>query len=79
MVGQILDFEAKRIKDAAEKIGEKRGDERGKKIGEDKGEKKTAMLMKILFDTKRYEDAKRAADDDEYRKKLFEELMVDKV
>ena len=48
MGGQVLDFEAKRIKDQAEAGGIKIGESRGIKIGETKGESNTSEVIILL-------------------------------
>ena len=42
----------------------------------EQGEQKMAVLTKFLLKAGRYEDLERAADDAEYRKKLFKEFDI---
>ena len=62
------------------KIGEARGEARGIKIGEAKsietGENKLGHLISKLLSLGRTQDIERAANDPEYRKKLYTELSI---
>ena len=53
-------------------IGEKRGEERGEKRGEDN----FATLISKLFSLGRIADAEKAANDENYRAKLFKEFQI---
>ncbi len=57
--------------------GEKIGREEGIKIGQEEGEKKfPALTMKLIADG-RIDDVKRAAEDMELRKKLYQEYEME--
>ena len=60
--------------DFIENRGINKGRLEGIHEGEIKGENNTALLMKHLFDQNRIEDARHAAYDDNYRRKLMKEL-----
>ena len=56
-----------------EKRGEKRGEVKGIEIGEDRCEKRYNQLLRKLLREKRTEDILRMAEDEEFRKHLFQE------
>ncbi len=45
--------------------------------GRVKGEKKAALLFQYLFSQERMDDAKKAAEDVEFRKKLYREFGLE--
>ena len=57
-------------------IGEARGVAIGEARGVAKGENKVASLMDRLFSLDRFEDAQRAAKDEDYRNLLFKEFKI---
>lgn len=56
----------------AEEIGERRGAKRAEK----QGEMRMGKLVKILLKNKRYADAEKASEDEEYREKLYKEYEL---
>ena len=48
----------------------------GKIEGKKEGEKYLGVLMKYLLRDKRYADAERASEDEEFRKKLYREYKM---
>ena len=58
------------------KSGLDRVEERGIARGVAKGENKVASLMDKLFLLGRFEDAKRAAKDKDYRNSLYKEFKI---
>ena len=58
--------------DEAEERGEARGEARGEKKGEDRA----FSLMQKLYALGRNEDVQKAAYDEKYRKKLYEEFEL---
>lgn len=68
MGGHVIDFPAKRIKDAAMKEGYEAGLERGLE--------RVNRLNLELIKQGRTEDVARAAENAEYQKKLMEELGI---
>lgn len=59
----------------AEENGIKKGEKRGEKRGEKKGENRLGTLMNILLKNKRYSDAEKASEDEEYREELYKEYL----
>lgn len=55
---------------------EERGEKRGEKKGEKKGEKLVITLMQKLYSLGRTEDLQKAAYDEKYRNKLYEEFEL---
>ena len=51
-------------------------EENGIKKGEKKGENRLGTLMNILLKNKRYSDAQKASEDEEYREKLYKEYKL---
>ena len=88
MGGRILDYEAKRIKDAAWNEGRIEGWNDGRREGwndgrdvginegKEQGEDKFARLLNILCSSNRNDDIQKVAVDKEYRKKLFAEFNI---
>ena len=60
----------------AEENGIKKGEKRGEKRGEKKGENRLGTLMNILLKNKRYSDAEKASEDEEYREELYKEYKL---
>ena len=60
----------------AEENGIKKGEKRGEKRGEKKGENRLGTLMNILLKNKRYSDAEKASEDEEYREELYKEYKI---
>ena len=60
----------------AEENGIKKGEKRGEKRGEKKGENSLGTLMNILLKNKRYSDAEKASEDEEYREELYKEYKL---
>ena len=60
----------------AEENGIKKGEKRGEKRGEKKGENRLGTLMNILLKHKRYSDAEKASEDEEYREELYKEYKL---
>ena len=54
---------------------EENGIKRRKK-GEKKGENRLGTLMNILLKNKRYSDAEKASEDEEYREELYKEYKL---
>ena len=52
------------------------GREEGLEEGLELGTRQMAILTKQLIKAKRFQDLERATDDDEYRKKLYQELGI---
>ena len=48
----------------------------GERRGEKRGETKMAALMEKLFSLGRFDDARKAASDENYRRSLFQELKM---
>ena len=67
----ILDYNSDH-RDAFEE-GEAKGRKEGEAQGRKEGEKRLGMLMNLLFKENRYDDANKAADDADFREKLFKE------
>ena len=57
-------------------VGIKKGEKRGEKRGEKKGENRLGTLMNILLKNKRYSDAEKASEDEEYREELYKEYKL---
>lgn len=55
---------------------EENGIKKGEKRGEKKGENRLGTLMNILLKNKRYSDAEKASEDEEYRKELYKEYKL---
>ena len=55
---------------------EENGIKKGEKRGEKKGENRLGTLMNILLKNKRYSDAEKASEDDEYREELYKEYKL---
>ena len=51
-------------------------EENGVKKGEKKGENRLGTLMNILLKNKRYSDAEKASEDEEYREELYKEYKL---
>ena len=51
-------------------------EENGIKKGEKKGENRLGTLMNILLKNKRYSDAEKASEDEEYREELYKEYKL---
>ena len=51
-------------------------EENGIKKGEKKGENRLGTLMNILLKNKRYSDAEKASEDEEYREELYKEYKI---
>ena len=51
-------------------------EENGEKKGEKKGENRLGTLMNILLKNKRYSDAEKASEDEEYREELYKEYKL---
>lgn len=64
------------VLDRIEDRGLQKGLQQGLQKGIQQGENALAKLMKILFDQGRLEDARRAAEDTEYRHTLMKELSI---
>ena len=60
----------------AEENGIKKGEKRGEKRGEKKGENRLGTLMNILLKNKRYSDAEKASENEEYREELYKEYKI---
>lgn len=60
----------------AEENGIKKGEKRGEKRGEKKGENRLGTLMNILLKNKRYSDAEKASENEEYREELYKEYKL---
>ena len=56
--------------------GKKEGKKEGIEEGKKEGEKYLGVLMKYLLRDKRYADAERASEDEEFRKKLYREYKM---
>ena len=65
-----------RVEERGIAIGEARGEAIGEARGVAKGENKVASLMDRLFSLDRFEDAQRAAKDEDYRNSLFKEFKI---
>lgn len=72
MGGQILEYEAKTILNQ----GKQEGLEEGIEKGIEKGIDSFANLTSKLLQANRLEDLKRASEDIEYRKQLYQELDI---
>ena len=70
----ILDYNSDH-RDAFEE-GEAKGRKEGEAQGRKEGEKRLGMLMNLLFKENRYDDANKAADDADFREKLFKEYGI---
>ena len=70
----ILDYNSDH-RDAFEE-GEAKGRKEGEAQGRKEGEKRLGMLMNLLFKENRYNDANKAADDADFREKLFKEYGI---
>ncbi|MFR3401144.1 MAG: hypothetical protein ACLTUL_02355 [Blautia faecis] len=55
---------------------EENGIKKGEKRGEKKGENRLGTLMNILLKNKRYSDAEKASEDEEYREELYKEYKL---
>ena len=55
---------------------EENGIKKGEKRGEKKGENRLGTLMNILLKNKRYSDAEKASEDEEYREELYKEYKI---
>ena len=55
---------------------EENGIKKGEKSGEKKGENRLGTLMNILLKNKRYSDAEKASEDEEYREELYKEYKL---
>ena len=51
-------------------------EENGIKKGEKKGENRLGTLMNILLKNRRYSDAEKASEDEEYREELYKEYKL---
>ena len=60
----------------AEEQGMRKGEIKGRKTGEVIGETRLGALIKILLKDKRYADAEKAAEDEEFRKQLYKEYKI---
>ena len=80
MGGHILNYEAKRIKDAGRKEGWNDGWNNGRDVGLDEGKEQGsdefARLLNILYSSNRNDDIRKVAVDKEYRKKLLAEFNI---
>ena len=73
---EFLDFIENRGINKGRLEGKLEGIHEGEIKGRLEGETNTALLMKHLFDQNRIEDARHAAYDDNYRRKLMKELSL---
>ena len=64
------------VEEKGEERGRIEGEKRGRIEGEKLGATRMGTLIKILLQDKRYSDAERAAEDEEYRKQLYEEYNL---
>ena len=55
---------------------EENGIKKGEKKDEKKGENRLGTLMNILLKNKRYSDAEKASEDEEYREELYKEYKL---
>ena len=55
---------------------EENGIKKGEKRGEKKGENRLGTLMNILLKNKRYSDAEKASEDEEYLEELYKEYKL---
>ena len=55
---------------------EENGIKKDEKRGEKKGENRLGTLMNILLKNKRYSDAEKASEDEEYREELYKEYKL---
>lgn len=55
---------------------EENGIKKGEKRGEKKGENRLGTLMNILLKNKRYSDAEKASEDEEYCEELYKEYKL---
>ena len=55
---------------------EENGIKKGEKRVEKKGENRLGTLMNILLKNKRYSDAEKASEDEEYREELYKEYKL---
>ena len=55
---------------------EENGIKKGEKRSEKKGENRLGTLMNILLKNKRYSDAEKASEDEEYREELYKEYKL---
>ena len=74
---QDIEVQREEAFEEGKKIGQEEGEKRGKKIGQEEGEKKFAALTMKLIADGRMDDVKRAAQDIELRKKLYQEYEID--
>ena len=76
MSGQVLDYEAKDIRNKAMDEGRVEGRAEGRAEGEAKGEARTFDLISKLVALGRMDDVKKAANDEAARKLLFAEFKI---
>ena len=55
---------------------EENGIKKGEKRGEKKSENRLGTLMNILLKNKRYSDAEKASENEEYREELYKEYKI---
>ena len=69
MGGKVLEYEAKTIK--------REGIREGRREGIEQGENRLSLLIAKLMESNRSQDVIRAAQDKQYRNKLYEEYLID--
>lgn len=73
MGGKVLEYEAKTIK----REGIREGIREGRREGIEQGENRLSLLIAKLMESNRSQDVIRAAQDKQYRNKLYEEYLID--
>ena len=76
MCGPIIVTEAIEILEDGIEIGFSRGEVKGRNEGRAEGENKLGALFRALEETGRKDDAFKAASDEKYRQKLYEEFGI---
>ena len=64
------------VEEKGEERGRIEGEKRGRIEGEKLGATRMGTLIKILLQDKRYSDAERAAENEEYREQLYKEYKL---